>query len=106
MPSANICGQILTNRNLTTGYCARTVTGQTHEINLHRDAQGLAELDQRVHGPLQHGNQQWVLATIIVTYPRGDLMDFGIDLFSADQLVVNIFLNVSDSHGLHLGTRE
>ena len=33
-------------------------------------------------------------------------MDFGIDLFSADQLVVNIFLNVSDSHGLYLGTRE
>ena len=36
----------------------------------------------------------------------GHLVDLGIDLFFADQLVVNIFLNVSDSHALHLGTRE
>ncbi len=56
---------------------------------------------ERIHGPFQHRNEQRILIAVILARESGHLVDLGIDLFFADQLVVNIFLNVSDSHALH-----
>lgn len=71
-----------------------------------RNAHGLGKRRKRVHGPLEHADQQRVLATIVFTgLCRGTVDDVG-DLFFADQLVINVFLYVSDSHAHHLGTCE
>ena len=106
MPSANIGGQILPDCDLTARHCARAIARQAHEVDLYRNAHGLGERDQRIHGPFQHRNEQRILIAVILARESGHLVDLGIDLFFADQLVVNIFLKVSDSHALHLGTRE
>jgi len=83
-----------------------SVPRQAHEIHLDRNAHGLGERRKRVHGSLEHADQQRVLATIVFTgLCRGTVDDVG-DLFFADQLVINVFLYVSDSHAHHLGTCE
>ena len=56
--------------------------------------------------PFEHANQQRVLAPVVFTGLGCSMVDDVGNLFFTDQLVINIFLYVSDSHAHHLGTRE
>ena len=106
MTTANIGRQILPHGDLAARLSAGTVARQAHEIHLRVDAHGLRERRKRVHRTLEHANQQRVLATVVFTGLGCSMVDDVGNLFFTDQLVINIFLYVSDSHAHHLGTRE
>ena len=56
--------------------------------------------------PLSTATSRRVPSPVILTDLRGQLRDFTVDLSLADQLMVNLILDIRDFHASHLGTRE
>ena len=98
--------QVLPHGDLAARGGSGTVARQAHEVHLERDGHGLRECGEGVHRTFEHADEQGHPARIILTCLLCRLADLLHNLIMAQQLMVNLVLNVDDSHALHLRTPE